>query len=91
MPRFHLLIPTPDKNATASLCKTLLSAAILNYPPPTLLRYGKQPKAYVRPGADVVRNILTYLLGKEVHDDDLVLVVEDGMTFPAIANLTDFK
>jgi hypothetical protein len=36
-PKFHLLIPTPDTNATVNLCKTLSSAAILNYPPPAHL------------------------------------------------------
>ena len=78
-PKFHLLIPTPDTNATANLCKTLLSAAILNYPPPTLIHYGQAENIYTRPGADIVRNIFSFLLGKEAHDDDLILVVEEGI------------
>jgi hypothetical protein len=37
-PKFHLLIPY--NKPTANLCKTMLSAAVLNYPPPTLISYG---------------------------------------------------
>jgi len=78
-PKFHLLIPAPDTNATANLCKTLSSAAILNYPPPTLIHYGNEEKTFSRPGADIVRNIFSFLLGKEAHGDDLILVVEEGI------------
>jgi hypothetical protein len=31
-----------------------------------------------RPGADVVKNIFTFLYGKEAHDNDLILIVEEG-------------
>jgi hypothetical protein len=74
--KFHLLIPS--SKPTANLCKTLLSAAILKYPPPTLVSYGA-PGGSKRPGGDMVRNTLGFLLGKEVHGDDLILVVEEGM------------
>jgi hypothetical protein len=74
-PKFHLLIPAIIP--TANLCKTLLSAAILNYPPPTLVSYGATD-GNNRPGADVVRRTFSFLLGKEVHDDDLLLVLEEG-------------
>jgi hypothetical protein len=74
-PKFHLLIPA--NIPTANLCKTLLSAAILNYPPPTLVSYGAT-EGNNRAGADVVRRTFNFLLGKEVHDDDLMLVLEDG-------------
>jgi len=77
-PKFHLLIPTPNGRSTPKLCKTLLSAAVLNYPPPTLLRYQETAVA-IRPGADVVRNVFSFLLGKEAHDDDLILIVGEGM------------
>ncbi|TVY25514.1 hypothetical protein LHYA1_G005093, partial [Lachnellula hyalina] len=80
-PKFHLLIPTPDTNASANLCKTLMSAAILNYPPPTLIHYGDAGGAFTRPGADIVRNVFSFLLGKEAHDDDLILVVEQESWF----------
>jgi hypothetical protein len=54
----------------------MLSAAILNYPPPTLISYGA-PGRSERPGADAVKNIFSFLLGKEAHEDDLILVVEE--------------
>ncbi|KAH6672964.1 hypothetical protein B0J14DRAFT_60975 [Halenospora varia] len=65
-PKFHLLIGTAT-NKSDHLCKTLLSAAILNYPPPTLLQYENEEQ--------IVPNINAFLLGKEIRDDDLVLVV----------------
>jgi len=74
-PKFHLLIPA--NIPTANLCKTLLSAAILNYPPPTLVSYGAT-EGNNRAGVGVVRRTFSFLLGKEVHDDDLILVLEDG-------------
>lgn len=76
-PKFHLLIPA--HKSTANLCKTLLSAAILNYPPPTLLTYGGSEDSG-RPGMDIVKRTFGFLHGKEAHDDDLVLVVEEGST-----------
>jgi hypothetical protein len=75
-PKFHLLIPY--HKPTANLCKTILSAAILNYPPPTLISYGS-PGGSERPGADILQNMFDFLLGREAHDDDLILVVEEGM------------
>ena len=75
-PKFHLLIPY--NKPTANLCKTMLSAAVLNYPPPTLIGYVAAGGSE-RPGADVVQNTLNFLLGREAHDDDLILVVEEGM------------
>src|SRR5438552_4063203 len=38
-PSFHLLILASEANP--SLCKTLLSAFILNYPPPILINFNK--------------------------------------------------
>lgn len=66
-PKFHLLIPY--NKPTANLCKTMLSAAILNYPPPTLISYGS-PGGSERPGADVLQHMFDFLLGREAHDDD---------------------
>jgi hypothetical protein len=68
-PKFHLLIPY--NKPTANLCKTMLSAAILNYPPPTLISYGL-PGGNERPGADILQNMFDFLLGREAHDDDLI-------------------
>jgi hypothetical protein len=84
-PKFHLLIPTPDARSTPNLCKTLLSAVVLNYPPPTLLHY-QEMGVNIRPGADVVRNIFSFLLGKEAHDDDLILIVEEGIHHTQVPN-----
>ncbi|KAH6713544.1 hypothetical protein BKA61DRAFT_436308, partial [Leptodontidium sp. MPI-SDFR-AT-0119] len=84
-PKFHLLIPT--NNSSVNLCKTLLSAAILNYPPPTLISYGESPDSE-RPGMDVVKNTFSFLLGKEVHDDDLVLIVDEDTIFQLPASVT---
>jgi hypothetical protein len=63
----------------------MLSAAILNYPPPTLIGYGA-PGGSERPGADVVKNAFSFLLGKEAHEDDLILVVEEGMLQGPVRN-----
>lgn len=74
-PKFHLLIAA--KSNSTNLCKTLLSAAILNYPPPTLISYGTVENNE-RPGMEVVKNTYSFLLGKEAHDEDLILIVEEG-------------
>ena len=55
----------------------MLSAAILNYPPPTLISYGA-PEENERLRSDLVKNTFNFLLGKEAHDDDLIVVVEEG-------------
>ncbi|KAH7346791.1 hypothetical protein BKA65DRAFT_595231 [Rhexocercosporidium sp. MPI-PUGE-AT-0058] len=83
-PKFHLFIPA--HKPTANLCKTLLSAAILNYPPPIIISCGESPDSE-RPGLDVVKNIFSFLLGKEVHDDDLVLIVDEGTIFQLPAEI----
>lgn len=36
---------------------------------------------------DVVKNTFSFLLGKEVHDDDLVLIVDEGLSFPRLDTL----
>lgn len=75
-PKFHLLIPATKP--TVNLCKTMLSAAILNYPPPTLIGYGAHG-VNERPGVGVVKNTFHFLLGREAHKDDLILVIEQGL------------
>ncbi|PVH68587.1 hypothetical protein DL98DRAFT_373447, partial [Cadophora sp. DSE1049] len=72
---------------SASLCKTLLSAAILNYPPPTLIGYGGSPDSE-RPGMDGVKRTFSILTGKEVRDDDLVMVVSEDTIFQLPATIT---
>ncbi|KAE8445156.1 hypothetical protein EG329_013652 [Mollisiaceae sp. DMI_Dod_QoI] len=84
-PKFHLLIPA--SKPTENLCKTLMSAAMLNYPPPTLISYGNTGHNE-RPGVDEVSNIFAFLHGKEAHDDDLILVVEEDAWFQLPAEVT---
>jgi hypothetical protein len=67
-----------NKTYNTNLCKTLVSAAVLNYPPPTLINY-KREKIDARQGADIVKGIYNFLLGKEVRPSDLVLVIEEGL------------
>jgi hypothetical protein len=75
-PKFHLLIPS--NNPSPNLCKTLLSAAILNYPPPTLISYDISGRSQ-QFGGDLVINTYKFLCSKEAHDNDLILIVEEGV------------
>ena len=79
-PGFHLLIPASNKG-TMGLCKTMLSAAILKYPAPTLINYGRSGNE-ARPGAYIIRSILEFLNSGVVQESDLVLVVDEGMINP---------
>ncbi|KAF7961211.1 hypothetical protein EAE96_000877 [Botrytis aclada] len=77
-PEFHLLIPARKKSLT--LCKTLLTASILNYPPPTLLGFISESdkKAEKEKETSVLQEIqdtLDFLNGKGMHDEDLVLLL----------------
>ena len=76
-PTFRLLIPTASK-ATLSLCRIILSAAILNYPPPTLLGFGNKEDVD-GPGADVMRDALRFVGWKDAREDDLVLIVDESL------------
>ena len=77
-PYLHLVIPASETNA--NLCKTLLSTFILDYPPPTLINYGKN---FSGDGWDKgthtgkIRGIYDFLTNpKLVDDQDLVLVID---------------
>ena len=75
---FHLIIPASEANA--NLCKTVLSAFILNYPAPTLVNYGKNFTADSwDKGAHTgkIRGIHDFFMNaKHVADQDLVLIVD---------------
>ncbi|KAI9746023.1 MAG: hypothetical protein M1818_000704 [Claussenomyces sp. TS43310] len=71
-PNFHLLIPARRSNL--NLCKTLLSAAVLNYPPPTLISYGLNAT-----GQPLEVDIKHALLNRQ--DDDLALLVDQNTFF----------
>ncbi|KAF7953966.1 uncharacterized protein EAE97_001364 [Botrytis byssoidea] len=77
-PKFHLIIPACKKSL--NLCKTLLTASILNYPPLTLLGFKlksdeteeKEDKASA---LQEIQDMLDFLNGKDMQDDDLVLLL----------------
>ncbi len=77
-PKFHLLIPATSANV--SLCRTLVSAAILNYPPPTLLHYDPNSGANTEIKNDILY-IYKFLNNKDLGDEDLVMVADIHMWF----------
>ncbi|KAM3077884.1 hypothetical protein ACMFMF_004303 [Clarireedia jacksonii] len=91
-PKFHLLIPA--KRRTINLCKTLLSAAILNYPPPTLVEFELEDNSRKKEKhqGQSIQHTLNFLNGKEAQDDDLILVVEDDswLQLPAEVTISRF-
>ncbi|EAW09896.1 glycosyltransferase domain-containing protein [Aspergillus clavatus NRRL 1] len=82
-PSFHLVLPAGQKNA--ALCRTITSAMILNYPPPTLVRYGRKlPEGsseydYMVDRVTGIYNFLEYT--SHVHDDDFVLIADGYNVF----------
>lgn len=74
----HLLIPASEKNS--GLCKTLLSASLLNYPTPTLINFNKTfdgdgPGKGSHTGK--IRGIHDYLAyDTKLKPDDTVLIVD---------------
>ncbi len=75
---FHLVIPATEKDPR--LCKTLLSALILDYPPPTLVNFNRtfrKGSPYRDTHLSKIRGILDFLSNARiVKPDDLVLVVD---------------
>lgn len=77
-PSFHLVLPAGQKNA--ALCRTITSAMILNYPPPTLVRYGRKlPDGssdydYMVDRVTGIYNFLEYT--PHVRDADFVLIAD---------------
>ena len=76
--KFHLLITT-NKTPNINTCRTVLSAAVIDYPPPTLINYGKKEQSQ-NLGADIVQGICDFLIGNEVRASDIVLIIHEGMT-----------
>lgn len=74
-PRFHLLIAA--KNPSLNLCKTLLSAAALNYPPPVLINYGST-ESVRQPAAEIIYKTHEFLNGDQAQDNDLIIIAEEG-------------
>ncbi|KAI9765147.1 MAG: hypothetical protein M1840_007740 [Geoglossum simile] len=77
VPSFHLIIPASGTNP--NLCKTLLSAFILNYPPPTLINFNRtfENNWGKSTHTSKIRGVWNYL-AKEGHiaDEDLVLIID---------------
>lgn len=73
---FHLLITTSASTTRTTLCQCLISAAILDYPPPTLVNYERSVR--LRRGRENVQDIYDFLTGKEVGGDDVVLIVSES-------------
>lgn len=77
-PSFHVLIPASETND--KLCKTLLSAFVLNYPPPTLINFGQvfTGDSWDKGShAGKIKGVYDFLIKDEkVHDDDLVLIID---------------
>ncbi|KAK0663711.1 hypothetical protein DIS24_g1179 [Lasiodiplodia hormozganensis] len=68
-PTFHLLIPATD--ADSNFCRTILSAMLLEYPPPTILGYSRSEESSI---IEVVNDHLQHT--DAIKDEDLVLIVD---------------
>ncbi|KAL2861135.1 glycosyltransferase domain-containing protein [Aspergillus lucknowensis] len=77
-PSFHLVLPAT--RSTPGLCRALTSAMIMDYPPPTLVRYGRQlPEGstghdYMVDRITGIYNFLAYT--PRLEDHDIVLIVD---------------
>lgn len=81
-PSFHVLLPALQRSP--ALCRTVTSAMILNYPPPTLICYGRDsPNVTSKYDAmrDRITSVYNYLAhSRSVEDSDFVLII-DGLDF----------
>ncbi|KKK17956.1 hypothetical protein P175DRAFT_0456129 [Aspergillus ochraceoroseus IBT 24754] len=77
-PSFHLVLPATRKSS--ALCRTLASAMILNYPPPTLVRYGRALPEHSTEYdfmVDRITGIYNFLeYTPRLQDNDIVLIVD---------------
>lgn len=72
-PKFHLIIPT--KQSDDRLCKTVLSAAILNYPAPTLINFNRTREDDNNPDLQAVTGVKDFLYGEQTRPHDLALII----------------
>lgn len=91
MQKVHLLLPS--SSGEVNMCKTLLSAAVLGYPIPTLLSYNQSFDDGNKLGGgryiSKIEKTLQWLDDQpEEHDDDLVLLVDayGGFNYYSDAN-----
>lgn len=74
-PSFHLIMAAPE--SSTEFCKTILSAMLLNYPPPTIVNWGKSFEDDGGNDVGKLKGVYEYLKDtKKVKEDDLVLVVD---------------
>lgn len=81
-PQLHLLIPATQ--GSRGVCRTLTSAMILEYPPPTMIGYGDESSGQTDLERIVKRitRVRDYLKdSKAVHDHDFVLIVDSQNVF----------
>lgn len=77
-PNFHLLLPTEQDSDP--FCKTTLSAMLLNYPPPTVVKLYRDYENTVQWERETLLETQEYLNNEKfVHDEDIVLIA-DGET-----------
>ncbi|KAI9934321.1 hypothetical protein ASPWEDRAFT_170053 [Aspergillus wentii DTO 134E9] len=79
---FHLVLPA--RRTSPALCRTVTSAMIMDFPPPTLINYGKKPgrdSTDYDDMAEMVTGVYEYLKNTpHIKDEDLALVA-DGLDF----------
>ncbi|PGH30617.1 hypothetical protein GX50_06611 [[Emmonsia] crescens] len=82
-PSFHLIIRGPQKNP--GICRTIFTAMILNYPPPTVLYLGYplqeegKPKLGKLDKPLVMHRYLTK--SRHMKDNDVILIIDDNETW----------
>lgn len=82
-PSFHLLITGANKGA--ALCRNILSAAVLDYPPPTLVDYAEGEP----PSRNTLRSVREYIQDPKsgMGENDLVLMVDTSTFFQLPASV----
>ncbi|KAK3063899.1 hypothetical protein LTS18_011839 [Coniosporium uncinatum] len=70
----HLLVPASESNA--GLCRTLLSAALLDYPTLTLINWNQTFKSEDWSHVAKIKAVYQHLQSSDINDDDLVLIVD---------------
>jgi hypothetical protein len=78
-PSFHFLVSL--STSPADYCKSILSALLNNYPPPTIIQasntFANEDHARASPDLEKILGVKEYLYdSKHVADDDLILIIE---------------
>jgi hypothetical protein len=84
--KFHLLLEAQASSST--LCRTILSALVLNYPPPTLLNWNNSQESL-----DLLLALQDFLASDFVANDDIILLINQHTRFqlPPEVLLSRFK